>query len=1216
MHALKQEAIFNIHYYANAMMVKNYSKNRVKKAIFGLFFAILSIFSLSFGLIEDNNTVYAEPVEEVITEVEATDDSLPETNDAQVVESVNGSATNTITADEKGCKDSLGGVGWWVCPGTGKIAEAVDWLYDKIENILVINPVEIKDGSPVYEVWKYFKGITNIVFIIFLLIVVYSQITGLGITNYGVKKVLPKLIVAAILVNLSFIVCSLAVDLSNIIGGGLRGVFTSIAEATYSEMELGASTAIPLAEVYSALAGGSMLTVGGVAIAIETGAIWMLIPTILGAIFAVISGLITIALRQAVVILLIMIAPLAIVSYMLPNTEQWFKKWKQLFIKMLVFYPAFSLLFGASSLAGFAIVTSATDGFGVILGIAVQVFPLFFSWSLMKMSGTFLSTVNAKIRSLGARPLAATRSWAESHRESTRQKYLASNNVYTPSLYLRQYLSDRKIHREEETKENAEIVKNRGLAYSVKKHYKDFDKSLLNDEGEEAYANQARNAGYQNVLIRHKANMNKGFAYASKEGTAQRKRLDALDKANVEAFDRMKMEMARAEIIDYDNAVGFHKRMENAMNAHMDELHWDKKDDKGNLIYERHFASKTGNDFINAKARYEVAKEVMEGDLQNVQYTAAYASHAYDTQAKIIQTKFQKYFELTPPTRDVRYRLEEFSKFSEKLSDGTFTGKAVDNIDAIISGLRVLNQRGDTDFLKDIMDDVLDKKYGGVELGTHASQALASFLMFEVKDNDPYLRRFGKYINLETARRFDKNERQKETVDYDEYVKGYHIEPDGTKMFAKKDMAKLMEGTSLDGIERTALDNYDASLRKAYTDENGVLDVEAYREKRKEVDKSTAPQFISANLKYLSGSEQIVSAVKSKTGFMSKQDKKTGRYDMVPIWEDEKEIKELFKKYENDPDKWNDAKNDLIRWYRNQTLQYLQDQTPAQILSLRSDYKEPLLEHLSAAYLLDDNGEIDEEKMRRHNEMLDAIDNDDFGETDPDEIKKKRKAAKEALRMDEAGKMFRELLYRKGKLAQIEKSKRSGAANNAKDWVRELLLLDSENGLRKWILDRDSLKNKSSIITQDSVIDQDDEKKNKMTVDYEQQKRQDIEKRVERQKQKEAIKKMLLELREQQKREADPNLAPDKMNISVYSSDDIARFTNQIDDIWHEMRDNDDEDGLEEFFKVTHDYIVNNLGAESFVAKMYEKYHQDNPDEDMYELRTFLIELLNSLLDD
>ncbi|MBR6505944.1 hypothetical protein IKT18_03900 [Candidatus Saccharibacteria bacterium] len=1192
-----------------------------------LFAGMTTIFSTPVSAIgEDDATVQEEQVESD-EQPEETEEGEEESEEPAKEE------RKTSTRPQASCENSLGAIGWLVCPTTGKLAEAVDWLYDKIEEFLIINPVEIKDGSPIYEIWKYMRGVTNIVFIIFLLVVVYSQITGLGITNYGIKKVLPKLIVAAVLMNLSFIICSLAVDLSNIIGSSLRGVFTAVEESTIGTMAIdsGQGMYVTMADAYSSLAGGTMLAVGGGFVAFETGAIWMAIPAAIGAIIAVVVGLLTIALRQAVVALLIMVSPLAIVAYMLPNTEEWFTKWKKLLIRMLVFYPVFSLLFGASSLAGFAIIASAvarSDGFMLIVGLVVQVFPLFFAWSLMKMSGTVLGTINTKLRGLAAKPLASTRGWAESRRESTKMKHLASNNVYTPSLYLRQYLNDRKIHREEEMKENAETVKNRGLAYDARKHYKNFDKSILNDDGKNAYADQARNAEYQNVLIRHKANMNRGFGWALEAGSNEWREISELDKANVRAFDRMKQEQARAEKIDLDNTKGYHTRMETAMNAHMDKLHWDKTNKEGKLDYERHFESQETTDFKDALNRYSDISKVMDDNAADVQYAAAYAAHAYDTQNKIIQNKFQKYFELVPPTRDVRYRLEELSRLTEMNPDGTFKTRAVDNIDTIISGLKVLNQRGDTDFVKDILDDIWDSKYGGLELGTHASQAIASFLMFDVKDNDPYLRRFGKYINLETARRFDHNERQKETVDYDEYVRGYHVEPDGTIMHAKKDIVILMEGTSLDGVERTAFDNYDSSLRKVYTDSEGKVDIEAYEERRKEIDKATGPQFISANLKYLSGSEQIVSAVKSKTGFAAVQDKTTGKYNMVPIWDDPREDEKLFKNY-SDEEKA-EAKKGLKEFYRVQTLKYLKDQTPAQILGLRSDYKEPILEHLSASYLLDEEGNLDPEKFGMHEQELLEIENDDFGEVDPDKIDEKRKKTKEALRVREAREELLEILYRLGKLEQIDKSKRSGAGNNAKDWVRELLLLDTNSGLREWINDRNRREAASSGSEvndmlaanapneENRTIDNEDSQKKTITPKSpsQREKQNSIEQQVKREQQREQLKKMLKELKEQQRREADPNLTPDKQNLSVYTSADIADFTTHIDDLWYDMRDNDDEDGQEEFFKATRDYVAEAIGSESYVVKMYEKYYNDNPDGDMYELYKFLIDLVESLLND
>ena len=322
---LKREAIF-------IMIIKKRLKSGLVKFVFGVFLVMMGLIGGVTGVVGGNMPVYAEPVPQ------ATTDDVTQPTPATNEDDQASNQTSQNVAHGDSCQSSLGAIGWLVCPTTGKIAEAVDWLYDKIENILVINPVPAEDGSPIFEIWKYCRGITNIVFIIFLLVVIYSQITGLGISNYGIKKTLPKLIVAAVMVNLSFLICSLAVDLSNVIGNGVRGVFTSIAESAVAGGASGIAAGGDLtremkmsyAGMYGSLAGSAALAVGAGAIAIESGAIWMLIPTVLGAIVAVATGLITIALRQAVVALLIMVSPLAMVANILPNTEQWFKKWKDL----------------------------------------------------------------------------------------------------------------------------------------------------------------------------------------------------------------------------------------------------------------------------------------------------------------------------------------------------------------------------------------------------------------------------------------------------------------------------------------------------------------------------------------------------------------------------------------------------------------------------------------------------------------------------------------------------------------------------------------------------------------------------------------------------------------------------------------------------------------------------------------------------------------------
>ncbi len=394
-------------------------------------------------------------------EAEGSDPSTTPSGEESTTPSSDDDTTNLCTSES-------GVLSYFVCPAVNFISKAIDGIYGLINDFLVVPALSSEADSPIYLVWQYMRQLTNIVFVIFLLIIIYSQITGLGINNYGVKRTLPRLIIAIILVNLSYIICMLAVDVSNIVGYQLRNFFQSIQEGIIAAGVVpGDVLELSVASVVTAiLSGGTIvgITLGAVG---GAGIFWMLIPVLIGGVISVAAGLVTIAARQAVVTLLVMIAPLAFVAYLLPNTEKWFTKWKDLLTRMLVFYPMFSFLFGASQLAGWALIASATNGFGILLGLAVQIFPIFFSISLMKMSGTFLSTVNNGLRNL-ANPIRRTATgWATEHAERSRQTYWLHSN--SAGSHLRQYLDTRRELRLNDTRNAMMARRNRALTNALLK---------------------------------------------------------------------------------------------------------------------------------------------------------------------------------------------------------------------------------------------------------------------------------------------------------------------------------------------------------------------------------------------------------------------------------------------------------------------------------------------------------------------------------------------------------------------------------------------------------------------------------------------------------------------------------------------------------------------------------------------------------------------------
>lgn len=250
-------------------------------------------------------------------------------------------------------KNSCGltAVGWFVCPLMSFAGSLGDASYSAISYFLSIDNgiFEDQQNGGLAQAWKFFRDVANAVFAVIFLWVIFSQISNVGVSNYGIKKILPRLIIGALLVNLSFYLCQIAVDLSNILGFSLKEALEGAASKV--------GTQATATGTFSALVTGGLVLVGvGLFIFLAVS-----IPTLLALLLALIVVLVILIVRQAAVILLIAISPLAFAAWLLPNTENLFKKWVSMFRGLLIVFPVISLLYGAGKLAGTILAASATD---------------------------------------------------------------------------------------------------------------------------------------------------------------------------------------------------------------------------------------------------------------------------------------------------------------------------------------------------------------------------------------------------------------------------------------------------------------------------------------------------------------------------------------------------------------------------------------------------------------------------------------------------------------------------------------------------------------------------------------------------------------------------------------------------------------------------------------------------------------------------------------
>lgn len=328
------------------------------------------------------------------------------------------------TGADKPTSCAIDGIGWIVCPVITFLSKIVDGAYNVVSALMTVQPLVStnQDGkaSSIYVAWSAMRNIANVAFVIAFLFIIFSQVTNAGITNYGIKKMLPRLVVSAILVNTSFWLCAAAVDLSNIAGSSIVNVFRGI----------GAS--MPFTGEYSGtqVAGSGWeflfksIIAGGVA---TTAALYVLlsafVPMLLMAVIAIVITLLVLAIRQGLIVVFIVVAPIALVLRILPNTESVYKKWKTIGTALLLGYPGVGFLFGGSELAAQVIMVSASGDLKVVIqivGAFVKVAPLAITPIVIKVAGVPSNIIGKLQGATGKGPIAGLKEGAKEYNKNRR----------------------------------------------------------------------------------------------------------------------------------------------------------------------------------------------------------------------------------------------------------------------------------------------------------------------------------------------------------------------------------------------------------------------------------------------------------------------------------------------------------------------------------------------------------------------------------------------------------------------------------------------------------------------------------------------------------------------------------------------------------------------------------------------------------------------------
>lgn len=307
-------------------------------------------------------------------------------------------------------------VGWIICPTMLSIAKLADYGFTYINSsFLKLDYNLSSDSSGTYKAWEIMRNIANALFVVAFMALIYSQLTGRSSGGYNIKRLLPRLIICAILVNLSFYLCQALVEGSNIIGSSILQILDGLAGRI-------GPTVMQIGESPDAFQNGTLSTITSSMMA--TRYVWVLLAPIAAVTISIATitaaALILLILRKVIVAMLILASPILFVAYLMPNLERFFFQGMRLFLQLLMIYPIIALLLGAGQIVSATITSMGSgdpsDGYRVtgdgymsrnnassgsavtdLTAAAAAVVPLLGVWFLFKGMNSIMSTAGSKL---------------------------------------------------------------------------------------------------------------------------------------------------------------------------------------------------------------------------------------------------------------------------------------------------------------------------------------------------------------------------------------------------------------------------------------------------------------------------------------------------------------------------------------------------------------------------------------------------------------------------------------------------------------------------------------------------------------------------------------------------------------------------------------------------------------------------------------------------
>jgi hypothetical protein len=248
---------------------------------------------------------------------------------------------------------------WFMCPIINGLESAANTMDRGIDALLYVK-VGAKDSlfghgatsNAFRSAWAAFRTLSLSLLVIAGLVMVVAQAAGSELIDaYTIRKVLPRLLIAAVAITLSWALMSFLISLTNDVGFAIRQLIYSPFQGISIH---GKSVGVGGMSLALAFGGGALLALGLIGMG----------TFILAAFLALLIGFVVLMIRQIIIILLVIMAPLGIACYILPGTAKGWTVWKDTLLSMLIVFPVISAFLAAGKVFSVIALNAGVGTFG------------------------------------------------------------------------------------------------------------------------------------------------------------------------------------------------------------------------------------------------------------------------------------------------------------------------------------------------------------------------------------------------------------------------------------------------------------------------------------------------------------------------------------------------------------------------------------------------------------------------------------------------------------------------------------------------------------------------------------------------------------------------------------------------------------------------------------------------------------------------------------